>query len=123
MNKRTPKPVPLAAWSGSSGKVRLVLPTRMADHFRWLLIDVTRLKTVRLNTPTSAAQAAAKSLASDMVMRRAVVMSDALEQPLRLTVPHSEALTLLAWLLSSPRTDDAASPLRLLIDALYQLLS
>jgi hypothetical protein len=123
MNNRAKKSPPMAAWSGTTGKVRLVLPYYRAADLHAMLEDFSRLPAVRISTSTGVARMAAKSLATEMLTRRAIVVSNALQTDLRMTVPQSEALTLLAWLVVSDRTADAAAPLRLLIDALYRLLS
>jgi hypothetical protein len=125
MNKqRTKKPALLAKWSSPlNARVRLTLPPHMAADFQDVLVDVMQTQKDRISSPAGAAKAAAQNLATEMLCRRPMLCNLELKGELRLTVPHSEALTLLAWLMSSPRTDDAAAPLRLLIDALYRLLS
>lgn len=112
---------PLAKWSGS-GKVRLALPVGTACEFMFLLEDVVRTSNSPLSTPADVAKRAAQTLASETLARPAI-QNRQTGQGFQLTVPQSQALTLLAWLLSSPRTDDAASRLRPLLTDLHQLLT
>lgn len=108
-------------WAGPLTKVQLIVPRYMVGDFKAMLQDVVRLPAACIDTPAGAARAAAKHLAFEILCRPPWMRSEERDADLRMTVPKSEAMTLLAWLLSSTRTDDAASPLRLLIDGLYQL--
>lgn len=123
MNKARKKPVPLAVWSGTTGKVRLLLPKHMVGDLSDVLLDMVQVPELKLNSAPIAMRAAVASLAGEMMNRTPIVRSLMQDTQLRMTVPKSEALTLLSLLLSSPRTDDAAAPLRILIDALHRLLS
>lgn len=113
---------PLAKWSGAARKVRLVLPYRMNCAVYELLVGVAKTSNVPLNNPADAARRAAQTLATEMMRRPAMSMMGP-DHKSRMTVPESEALTLLAWMLSSPATDDTGHPLRPLIDSLHQLLT
>jgi hypothetical protein len=113
---------PLATWSGAARQVRLVLPYRMNCAVYELLVNVAKTANVPLSNPTDVARRAAQTLATEM-MRRPAMSTMGPDLKSSMTVPQSEALSLLAWMLSSPATDDAGHPLRPLIDSLHQLLT
>ena len=113
---------PLAKWSGAKRQVLLTMPKDINCALYMVLLEVTQTDNVPLGDATSTARRAAQTLATEIMRRPAMNRLDA-GLAASMTVPQSEALTLLAWLLSSPRNTDAAGPLRRLSDALHQLLS
>lgn len=118
--RKKPTP-PLAAWSGAARKVRLVLPYHLNCALYELLGGVASTRKDRIDTPGGVGRRAAQALATEIRRRPAMSMMQP-DQKSRMTVPESEALTLLAWMLSSPTTDDPWHPLRPLIDSLHQML-
>ena len=115
------KPVPLARWAGQgNSRIRLVLPSPLAKALVDLLEQVAGTGNGPLGTAQQVARRQAQVLAAEQLARPALWHWN---DEMRLTVAHSVALALLAWLLSYPATDDAAHPLRRLLDALHQLLS
>lgn len=116
---------PLAKWSGAgNGRVRLALPAYVVPELVALLEEVAGTANMPLDGPANVARRQAQVLAAEQLVRPAMWNHyGRVDCPLRLTVAHSVALALLAWLLSSPRTEDGGSPLRGLLGALHQLLS
>lgn len=114
---------PLAVWAGGHRRrVRLVMPYHLNCAVYELLVSVASTANVPLKDATTVGRRAAQTLATEMMRRPAMSVMDASNRA-RLTVPESEALSLLAWMLSSPSTNDTGHPLRPLIDSLHQLLS
>jgi hypothetical protein len=114
---------PLAVWAGGRGRrVRLVMPYHLNCAVYELLVSVARTANVPLADASTVGRRAAQTLATEIMRRPAMSMMDK-SQRARLTVSESEALSLLAWMLSSPTTDDASHPLRPLIDSLHRLLT
>ena len=116
---------PLARWSGQGGgRVRLVLPAYVVPHLVTVLEDAACAANVPLNSAGNVGRRMGQVLAAEQLVRPALWNHyGRVDAELRLTLTHSVALALLAWLLSSPRTTDASSPLRPLLAALHQLLS
>ncbi len=115
---------PLAKWTQNMtgrARMRLALPSEVAGSLEQLLMRVAATPNVPLDSAASAGRRAAQTLACELQLRPALHHRK-IGQLVRLTVPESEALTLLAWLLSSPATNDPTHRLRPLIDILHQLL-
>ena len=124
MGKRLHLYPPLAKWTNNltgRARVRLTLPCEVAAQLEQLLMRVAATPNVPLNSAASAARRAAQTLACELQLRPALRHREVFGTT-RLTLPESEALWLLVWLLTDTATEDPAHVLRPLINTLHLLL-
>ena len=113
---------PLAKWTGAR-RVKLTLSNHVADALLTLLQEVIATGNVPLDTAANVGRRAAQTLAAEILKARPHLQYLEDGEPYSTKLPESQALSLLAWMLSSPTANQPTHDLRPLLDTLHQLLS